>query len=267
MGSKINTFHNMENNDMLIELEQLKTTLEKISSARQQVTETVSAYGQTQSEIESYIQNLIGIENGLNDIITLLQRNKIVINNQSQEAVANLKKSCDSIITETSDSLTHVSDKFSNTTKEKTDEISVQIDRFESAINRANGISSNIERMSNEVSKILGLISSLKDELATTQHQQDIVLNQISDCLKSLSEDMTQQKGLIQSIQSDIKKGNTDILAQLSQSEQSINSAIATMNNNLEGATVSIQKSIKAVQYIGWAILVGVVMSIILHFM
>ena len=257
----------MENNEMLIALEQLKTTLKEISSARQQVTDTVSAYNQTQSEIESYIQNLIGIENGLNNIIALLQRNKVVIDNQSQEAVANLKKSCDKIITDASNSLTKLSDKFSDITKKKTNALTVQVDRFESTIKRANNISSTIEEMSNEVSRILGLMSSFKDELTTTQHQQDIVLGKISDSINSLYEDVKQQKSLLQSIHSDIKHANTDLLAQLSQSELRINNAITATNNKLEGATASILNGIKVVQYIGYAILACVVItSIILHF-
>lgn len=251
---------------MLIALEQLKTTLDDISSARQQVTDTVSAYNQTQSEIESYIQNLIGIENGLNDIIALLQRNKIVIDNQSQEAVASLKKSCDKIISETSNSLTKISDIFVNTTTEKTCALTVQVDRFESTIKRANDISLTIEKMSNDVSSILVLIPSLKDDLTTTQHQQDIVLGNISDSIKSLSEDVKQQKNLLQSIHAEINKAKTDLLTQLSQSELRINNSITTTSNNIERSTASILNGIKTVQYIGYAILVCVIVSIVLHF-
>ena len=160
-----------------------------------------------------------------------------------------------------------MSDNFSDITKKKTNALTVQVDRFESAIKRANDISSTIEEMSNEVSRILGLMSSFKDELTTTQHQQEIVLGNISDSINYLSEDVKQQKSLLQSIHSDIKQANTDLLTQLSQSELRINNAITATNNKLEGATASILNGIKVVQYIGYAILVCVVItSIILHF-
>ena len=251
---------------MFIALEQLKTTLEEMSSARQQVTDTVSAYNQTQSEIESYIQNFIGIENGLNDIIALLQRNKIVIDNQSLEAVTSLKKTCDKIIAETSNSLTNASEKFANTTKDKASALSVQIERFENTINRAKGTSSTIEKLSNDVLKTLSLISSLNEELTTTQHQQSIALNNISGSSNSLSEDVKQLNSLLQSIHSDIKKGNTELLMQLSQSKQVINNAITATNNNVGESTASIRKDIKTVQYIGYAILVEIAISVMIHF-
>ena len=45
----------MENNTLFKTIEQLKETLTDISSARQQVTDTVTAYALTQKEIHSYI--------------------------------------------------------------------------------------------------------------------------------------------------------------------------------------------------------------------
>lgn len=83
----------MKNNELFQSIEHLKETLSDVASAREQVSETVKAYSQTQKEIRLYIDNLNKIEVAISSLITLFQNNKVVVDQQSTNAVNNLKTS------------------------------------------------------------------------------------------------------------------------------------------------------------------------------
>lgn len=63
----------MANDELFKTIEQLKKTLSDVSSARQQVTDTVNAYEKTSIEIKLYADNLKAIEESVKSLTASLQ--------------------------------------------------------------------------------------------------------------------------------------------------------------------------------------------------
>lgn len=124
----------MKNNELFQALEQLKETLSEVESARKQVSETVKAYGQTQNEIRSYTDNLNQIEVAISSLITLFQNNKVVVDQQSTNAVNNLKTSCDTILNHAKNEFADTSHRFSEATDKNLSTMSTLIERFDHSI-------------------------------------------------------------------------------------------------------------------------------------
>ena len=144
----------MENNTLFKTIEQLKETLTDISSARQQVTDTVTAYALTQKEIHSYAKHLKDIENALAELITLLQNNNTAIEQQTESAVSNLNRSCDQILNKTKSELSNATKKFTSDTVENINTLNRQAEKFNHIIDSANQLTHNIDTISEEISKL-----------------------------------------------------------------------------------------------------------------
>ena len=171
----------MSNNELFKTIEQLKETLIGISSARQQVSETVAAYAQTQEKVHSYTENLIGIEHALSKLITLLQNNKVVIGQQSIAAISNLESSCDTLLDRTKAELSATSRKFAEHIAANLDVMANEAEKFGNTIKDACQFTSKVEVISDDVVKLISLITVLQQELSSSQAAQDKMIDNINN--------------------------------------------------------------------------------------
>ena len=177
----------MSNNELFKTIEQLKETLIGISSARQQVSETVAAYAQTQEKVHSYAENLIGIEHALSKLITLLQNNKVVIGQQSIAAISNMESSCDTLLDRTKAELSATSRMFAEHITANLDIMTNEAEKFGNTIkDTCCQFTGKVEVISDDVVKLLSLITALQQELSSSQAAQDKMIDNINNGMLEL---------------------------------------------------------------------------------
>lgn len=261
----------MKNNELFQTIEQLKNTLSDVSSAREQVAETVRAYSQTQGEIHSYVSNLEQIEKSIVSLITLLQTNKVVINQQSTDAVNNLKTSCDTVISHAKNEFSSTAQSFAENTARNVASMSTQINRFDKTIEKANCLTSKVENISSETQQLISTVSMLEQDLSESQKAQDIVLDQIKknqeNTISSLSVQdsvLSQQISHIDAIATSITNCHADLtngIAQISSTladlQNSIQKVSADLQNVIETKYACIEKNININR---WLLVVGIIL-------
>ena len=284
----------MENNELFKTIEQLKETLAEISSARQQVSDTVSAYAQTQTEIHSYTKHLMEIENVLSKLISLLQNNEVTIEQQSSSVISSFKKSCDTAVSKTEDGLAAVSHKFAEDTAANIGFMSKQIEKFDSIIENAGQLTSRVELISTETKKLVSLITVLQRDLSSSQTVQN---ENISRIQSSLSDQIGTTNGTLKDIVASFFKQEAgreqqeSILESLSISCNAIANDITELNilcgniqdsiksyyNNLQTSIDFIKRETEKLRqyvcreaknnrYLSVTVLIGIIISIMLQF-
>lgn len=284
----------MGNNELFKTIEQLKETLAEISSARQQVSDTVSAYAQTQTEIHSYTKHLMEIENVLSKLISLLQNNEVTIEQQSSSVISNLNKSCDTILSKTKDGLAAVSHKFAEDTTANIDFMDKQIEKFNHIIENAGQLTSRVELISTETKKLVSLITVLQKDFSSSQTVQNDNINRIQSSLSgqlqtangtlkgivasfSKQETILEQQGAIleslsiscNTIVNDITKLNV-LCGNIQDSVKSycnnIQTSIDFLKKESEELQQTVYKEAKSNRYLCIRIMIGIIISIILQF-
>ena len=144
----------MENNELFKTIERLKESLAEVESARQQVSETVAAYSDTQKEIGSYAAKLNDIKSALNGLITLLQNHKVIINEQSSQAVANLSSTCNTIITNADSKLSRTSAAFASASEASIMKMKEQQRLFDETIEKAGAIKNEVTALASSIRTI-----------------------------------------------------------------------------------------------------------------
>lgn len=220
----------MENN-LYKTIEEIKDTLSDISSARQQVNDTVTAYSKTQEHIQVYVNNLNAIENCLNQLVTLLQSNKTVIDQQSSVAIENFQSTCDKVVENTKSELSDISYKFSDRLNSDMKVMSKHIGIFNEATKKADTLTSSVEKTSDEVSKLVSSIKTLQQELFTSQKEQDNVLAHIHDDITSVKEIGNTILGKINDTQKVFQKSFDDMANEIETTKEEINNEIKTNRN------------------------------------
>ncbi len=262
----------MENNELFQTIEQLKNTLSDVSSAREQVTETVRAYSQTQEEIHSYVTNLEQIEKSITSIICLLQNNKIVIDQQSQNAVNNLKTSCDTVISHAKNEFSSTAQSFADDTSRNVASMTSQIDRFDRTIEKANTLTNKVEATSKEVSSLIGSVKALQEDLVSSQKSQDEAIGIIStkqdQTNTSLFELISKQNHAVEELGKSISENSNSIKEKMSSAmitaSNSLIQSIENLKVSQENDSVQIAKGINVNR---WIIIAGFIILAILQYL
>lgn len=268
----------MENKQLFQTIEQLKETLSDVASAREQVSETVMAYRHIQTEIHSYIGNLNEIESAISSLVTLLQTNKAVVDQEASNAVSNLKASCDTILNQTKNELAVISQRFCDDTGRNLSTLSNQIECFDHSIDKANALTNKVEETSKEVVSLIGSVKALQEDLISTQKSQDEAIGYISakqDEVKATllrQDEVLSQNGLaIESVGESISKNSISITESLSVLSSILTESSATINNAVEELKMSLEsesaKISKGINFNRWLIIVVFVMLAILQFL
>ncbi len=268
----------MENNELFQTIEQLKETLSEVATAREQVSETVKAYGQTQIQIHSYIDNLNQIEAAISSLMTLLQKNKVVVDQQSNTAINSLKTSCDTILDHVKNEFATTSQRFSDDTGKNLRTMSAQIEKLDHSVDKANTLTNKVEAISKEVSDLINSVKILQVSLVDSQRTQDdaieIISNKQDDTKVSLSkqdEILERHTNALESLMTNVSENRDSIrqdLVMLSSaiaaSTDSLNKAIEELNTSLNSASA---ETIKGIKINRWLIIAVFIILAILQYL
>lgn len=82
-------------NELISTIEKLKATLEGVASARQQVGDTVAAYGRTQKDIQDFVERMGAIEASIANVVSLLNANRKTLSGLTDKAAEGIGTACD----------------------------------------------------------------------------------------------------------------------------------------------------------------------------
>lgn len=176
-------------NELYKTIEDLKKTLEDVSSARHQVDETVAAYAQTRKEIKAYVGGLEGVEAGLRKVLGLLQANEATLGTLTGRAAGDLKSVCDGVadnarlaIGDSVDSAVKALDGVATRFEGRVDAISLSIKR------REDSLCGSIGSSTKELGQIIVRFNALTEELGKLLGQVLPVAETVSDNSRKLSD-------------------------------------------------------------------------------
>ncbi len=171
----------MENNELFQTIEQLKNTLSDVASARQQVEDVISAYTHTNTEINSYIENLERIEVAISAVIELLSNNKTAIEQQLTSIVGDFKQSCTSIVSDIKKELAASTKQFDIEASRNIINLTMQIKSLEAVMDNVAKLTSIAEIISDSTNKIVNSVNAVKQELNTSQKNQDEAIKNVGN--------------------------------------------------------------------------------------
>ncbi|MBR1726736.1 MAG: hypothetical protein IJ724_08850 [Muribaculaceae bacterium] len=230
----------MENNELFKTIERLKESLAEVESARQQVSETVAAYSDTQKEIGSYAAKLNDIKSALNGLITLLQNHKVIINEQSSQAVANLSSTCNTIITNADSKLSRTSAAFASASEASIMKMKEQQRLFDETIEKAGAIK-------NEVTALASSIRTIQTEFSLSQKAQDEAISRIDKTVNSISSQLSTTDTTINGI-SNVLATHGNSLADVKQSLNSLSTSIAQLSTSVQNLQSTIVQRVNNAQ-------------------
>lgn len=217
------------NNDLYQTIEELKNTLVNIDSARKQVSDTVAAYSATQSGIQNYVDKLHDIENALKQLLALLQNNKVIIEQQVSSAIVNLQTTCTEITTRIQKGQEAMSLSFSEKLSSRIQEIDRQVSVFDNSIKRAESLAKNIKDTSDNVANVVQTIKVMRQELSSSQKEQDVVLSRIEGNVSSLMASCSES---VKALNDEINSKATNLRNDLGQLKDSNENIIQKLANN-----------------------------------
>ena len=265
------------NNDLYQTIEELKNTLENIDSARKQVSDTVAAYSATQSGIQNYVDKLCDIENALKQLVTLLQNNKVIIEQQASSAITNLQTTCTEITTRIQKGQEAMSLSFSERLSSRIQEIDRQVSTFDNSVKRAESLAKNIKETSDNVANVVQTIKVIRQELSSSQKEQDVVLDRIernvsslmascSESAKALNDEINSKAKILQNDLGQLKDSNENIIQKLANNQHTILKSLDNLKNEISESKAEIKKQAKVNRNIGFATLALLLLLVFLHF-
>lgn len=265
------------NNDLYQTIEELKDTLANIDSARKQVSDTVAAYSATQSGIQDYVDKLCGIEYALKQLVALLQNNKVIIEQQASSAITNLQTTCTEITTKIQKGQEAMSLSFSEKLNSRIQEIDRQVSAFDNSVKKAESLAKNIKETSDNVANVVQTIKVIRQELSSSQKEQDVVLARIegnvsslmtscSESAKALNDEINSKATILQNDLGQLKDSNENIIQKLANNQHTILESLDNLKNEISESEAEIEKQAEINRNIGFAILALLLFLLILHF-
>lgn len=265
------------NNDLYQTIEELKDTLANIDSARKQVSDTVAAYSATQSRIQDYVDKLCGIENALKKLVALLQNNKVIIEQQASSAITNLQTTCTEITTKIQKGQEAMSLSFSEKLNSRIQEIDRQVSAFDNSVKQAESLAKNIKETSDNVANVVQTIKVIRQELSSSQKEQDVVLARIegnvsslmtscSESAKALNDEINSKATILQNDLGQLKDSNENIIQKLANNQHTILESLDNLKNEISESEAEIEKQAEINRNIGFATLALLLFLLILHF-
>ncbi len=250
-------------NELYLTLENLKDTLSEISSAREQVTNTVNAYAKTQKNIQGYIDKLDGVEHCLEKIITLLQNNKAIIDKQSIIASANLKSTCDKVIESINAKLTDVTKSFSQQLQSNLNIMSHDIEVFDNTIKEAGTFINSIETILNSIAQIEASVNVIQQEFSSSLKGHGKALDHIDQAIQSLTDESLSNHTATHNKLDRIKELNDYNTRLLGNVKSKLEQTSNDIKSKIDSATESVSSEIMTNRYIGLIALILIIIMAI----
>lgn len=215
----------MENNELFQTIEQLKNTLSDVASARQQVEDVISAYTHTNTEINSYIENLERIEVAISAVIELLSNNKTAIEQQLTSIVGDFKQSCTSIVSDIKKELAASTKQFDIEASRNIINLTMQIKSLEAVMDNVAKLTSIAEIISDSTNKIVDSVNAVKQELNTSQKNQDEAIKNVGNTQISVLNHVQSSSKLLDNINKSLLEQEKLLVTQRERGDIHSNSA------------------------------------------
>ncbi len=265
------------NNDLYQTIEELKDTLANIDSARKQVSDTVAAYSETQNEIQNYVEKLDGIESGLKKLIVLLQNNKVIIEQQASSAVANLQTTCNVIAEKSKKEQETISRSFFENLNSKLQKVENLVNEFDVSIRKTESLTENIKETFDNVANIVQTIENIRQELASSQKDQNAVLDRIEENVSSLTESCSEQARHLNKVINDkatnlqtsidqLKVCNENLMQKLADNQSTLLKYFRELNAEMSKSKADMKKQVMTNRYVAFVAIGLLLILVILHF-
>lgn len=196
-------------------LERLEKNLNDVSSARQQVEETVASSNALQEIITNYVSSLTSIQTEIQRLVSDLEQYKSLKTSDIESGIVRIKKSCETAITSFDNQIQASSDKFNSKVgdiislfTQENDRLKEQISNFEtiktSLQTSFQETTKNIEALKNDVKKIssgIDLSEKIqKSILAAVKSDTEDTTRSIKSECSGLSEKINEQKNSLEEL-------------------------------------------------------------------
>lgn len=231
----------MENNELFQTIEQLKSTLSEISSAREQVEKTVKSSTDLQKVVEDYVASVRTFCVGLKAWNDSLGDFGNDLRERYEKAISKLITSCSEIITTFHTDVTSIATEFKTQTESTLSQFVEQNKKLEDFVLKLNTLHDEIQKAIAEITPIKEKLNQISKDLNDSQKKQDVVLGDIK---QKVTEIPNIAKGHADSI-----IGKVDVAKQeLKTILDEINTNVDSLNENADNIQTTTAQILSAVQ-------------------
>lgn len=284
--------------EILASLSRLESELQEVASARLLVEQTTQSYREVQQEIRSFVDEFNRVVSSLNSISNALDEERSSLSDEVRKSVEIIKvqllnvhdsfvSQCDNAIVRFVEKITEVEDKFSTETVALSTTYEKNNSDFRSSITELSKVHVALIKATESVTSLKADISTLESQLNDFQKEQDVVLNKISEELKSTGYNHTQilnqisdelkslqaeQDSGIKSLQHSLDVVSDSQMQQNSTEEQILNGVKNVLANldsqmdTLDTKVNSINKTISIIKILGVINTIGLIILLLLMF-
>lgn len=271
----------MENNELFQTIEQLKTTLSEISSAREQVEKTVKSSSDLLKVVEDYVASvrtlcvgLITMEDSWGDFGNDLRE-------RYEKAISKLITSCSEIITAFRTDVVKIATEFKTQTEGTLSKFEEQNNTLSEKIKELGVLRDEIKTAIAVIAPIKESLAQLSKDLKESQEKQDVVLDDINQKVKDIPvtikgyTDKIVEKidAVCQELKTLLDSTSTkiDLLNEkadnLKNATAQILSAVQSSSETLTNAIISSkEETAKSININRWIIIIGIIILSILQY-
>lgn len=270
--------------DINTALQRLEQNLNDLTSARQQVEDTVKASNELQKVVAEYVSSIETLCTRLKRWNTDLGERESSLSHEIESTITQLTTSSTQIVSLFQKSVEDTTSDFSKKTNAEITKFVEQNNKLAERVQELNKLREEIKNTTGEIKAIKESSAKISKDLKESQEGQDVLLDEIKTKVASI-ETATQNiiytlDGLTQSVASgfDNLSNKSDAIAnditQLTSLCQTIKSATATIGNSIQTSTSQIENKIneakdaisKAANINRWILIAGIILLAILQF-
>ena len=270
--------------DINTALQRLEQNLNDLTSARQQVEDTVKASNELQKVVAEYVSSIETLCTRLKRWNTDLGERESSISHEIESTITQLTTSSTQIVSLFQKSVEDTTSDFSKKTNAEITKFVEQNNKLSERVQELNKLREEIKNTTGEIKAIKESSAQISKDLKQSQEGQDVLLDEIKTKVASI-ETATQSiintlGGLTQSVASgfDNLSTKTDAIAndiaQLTSLCQSIKSTTDKIDSSIQTSTSQIENKIneakdaisKAANINRWILIAGIIFLAILQF-
>lgn len=294
----INFTTHMTPQEILASLSRLESELQEVASARLLVEQTTQSYKEVQHEIHLFVAEFQNVVNSLNSISNAFDKGQSSLSDEAQRSIENIKtqlstvhdsfaNQCNNVITRFIEKTTEAGNRFSAETVALSATYEKNNSDFRSSITELSKVHVALIKATETVTSLKADISTLESQLNDSQKEQHVVVDKISEGLKSMESNHTrilnqisdelkslqaQQDSGIKSLQhsldvvGDFQKQQKSTEEQILNGVRSVLKNLDSRMNTLDTKVDSIGKTVNILKILGIINVIGLLLLLLLLF-
>ena len=265
-------------------LQRLEQNLNDLTSAREQVVNTVNASNKLLETVAEYVSSIETLCTRLRKWDSDLGERESSLSHEIGNMISQLTASCTQIVTSFNNSVLETTSVFSNKTEAEISKFVEQNNKLAERVQEMNTLRDAIKKAANEIQSIKEALQQISKDLKDSQDGQDAVLNDIKEKVNAISTSTSEIIQTFANLHQRLDIGFNDIgakvdtisndisnLTSLCQSIQrattSLGNSLKESSSHLEGIIYEAKESIsKAASINRWIIIAGIIILAILQF-